>query len=180
MKLEFTTDRLILRSLEETDLEDFLEYRSDPEIARYQSFEPFNREEAAAYIACMKDRQFGGLDQWVQLAIVLKSNSKLIGDCGVGLSEQDGLTAEIGCSISRAYQGNGYAAEALSAVMKFLFETAEVSRVIAVTDVLNGPSIKMIEALGFKDEDRVTKDVIFKGSPGKEFHYVFAKERWGA
>ena len=47
--MEFTkleTPRLILRRLQEDDLEDFLDYRSHPEVAKYQYWEPFTSDQA--------------------------------------------------------------------------------------------------------------------------------------
>jgi len=38
--IEIATERLILRAFQADDLEAFVAYRSDPEVARYQSWDP--------------------------------------------------------------------------------------------------------------------------------------------
>ena len=48
MKIE--SERFILRTLRETDLEDFLTYRADENVARYQYWEPYTSGQAVEYI----------------------------------------------------------------------------------------------------------------------------------
>ena len=58
MKIE--SERFILRTLRETDLEDFLTYRADENVARYQYWEPYTSGQAVEYINKHKDSEPGG------------------------------------------------------------------------------------------------------------------------
>lgn len=106
------TSRLILRAFDETDIDVFLTYRSDPDVARYQGWEaPFSREQAASFIQSMQERVPGTPGEWFQVAITLKDSSDLIGDCAFKILGGDPRQAEIGMTLDRKYQGFGYATE---------------------------------------------------------------------
>lgn len=50
------TPRLILRPFQDSDLEPFVAYRSDPEVARYQGWEaPYSVESAMEFIYAFRD-----------------------------------------------------------------------------------------------------------------------------
>ena len=89
-------------------------------------------------------------DQWDWYAIwmIELKNGTHIGElCFKGLSA-DGI-AEIGYGISDEYQNNGYATEAVSAVLEWAFSHPEVTAVEAETDPDNTASIKVLEKCGF-------------------------------
>ncbi len=75
MNLE--TERLILRNLRESDLADFLEYRSDPEVCEFQSYEPFSEAQAERYIKNLENGEFGEAGKWIQLGIELKDRKQI-------------------------------------------------------------------------------------------------------
>ncbi len=50
MPFPLETDRLILRQFRDTDLDEFLAYRSDPRVARYQGWDvPYEREKGLTF-----------------------------------------------------------------------------------------------------------------------------------
>ncbi len=55
---------------------------------------------------------------------------------------------EIEWNISKKYQGMGFATEAAKAVIDYGFKTLNLSKIIAVTDINNIPSMKIMEGLG--------------------------------
>jgi len=79
---QLETPRLILRPFQESDLEAFAAYRSDPQVARFQSWQaPYTLEQAAAFIRDMQTIQPGTPGEWYQLALERNSTPGLIGDC---------------------------------------------------------------------------------------------------
>ncbi|MHA1992155.1 MAG: GNAT family N-acetyltransferase, partial [Candidatus Hodarchaeales archaeon] len=78
------TERLILRRLMKRDFSSFVEYRTDPEIMKYQSWESnFTPEWFEEFIHEQKLISLGTINKWVQVGIERKSDSKLIGDCAL-------------------------------------------------------------------------------------------------
>ena len=89
-------------------------------------------------------------DQWEWYAvwmIELKDGTHIGELCFKGLSA-DG-TAEIGYGISEEYQNNGYATEAVKAVLGWAFAHPEVAAVEAETDPDNTASKRVLEKCGF-------------------------------
>ena len=89
-------------------------------------------------------------DQWEWYAIwmiELKDGTHVGELCFKGLSA-DGI-AEIGYGISEEYQSNGYATEAVKAILEWAFSHPEVVTVEAETDPDNTASIRVLEKCGF-------------------------------
>src|SRR3954454_21398277 len=104
------TERLVLRRFSSADAEAFAAYRSDPEVARYQSWDaPVPLAEAEETVA-----KFASGDPaapgWFQYAVDL--DGVLIGDLGLKLHENL-MQAELGFTLAQRYQGKGYASEAV-------------------------------------------------------------------
>ena len=172
------TPRLLLRHFADADLIPFMAYRNDPEVARYQGWEGISEPEAHAFIQEQKTMQPGMPGQWFQIAIELKETRMLIGDCGLKISGPDNRQAEIGYTLSRAYQGKGIASEAVSCLLDYLFTTLELHRVIAITDCENAASVALLERLGLRREGHFIQNIWFKGKWGDEYLYAILKHEW--
>ena len=103
--------RLTLRRFQEKDLAAFVAYRSDSEVARFQSWSSMNDDEARDFIRQQQRAQFGVPGEWFQIAIAQRETDALIGDIGVCLKADDPACAEIGFTLSRENQGKGFASE---------------------------------------------------------------------
>ena len=57
MNISLQTDRLLIRSITESDLADFLEYRSDPSVCEFQGFTPMTKARARRFIKGIKDTE---------------------------------------------------------------------------------------------------------------------------
>jgi RimJ/RimL family protein N-acetyltransferase len=150
MNLE--TNRLIIRNLRESDLEDFFAYRSDPRVCEFQGYEPMTRENAAGFIGKVKDAEFGKPGEWIQLGVELKSENKIIGDIGLRPEQNEPRIVEFGVSFSTRYQGKGYAREALTKIFDFLFNEAAIHRITGIVDAENPSVIRLLENLNFRRE----------------------------
>jgi ribosomal-protein-alanine N-acetyltransferase len=128
--LNITTERLFIRNLKLADLNDFHLYRSNPEVTKYQGFDVMTIEQAHQFIQKQKDKEFGRPGEWVQYGIENKSTRKIVGDCAVKLSQDDIRIAEAGITISHIDQKKGYAKEALSGILSFLFDTQNIHRIV--------------------------------------------------
>ena len=172
------TTRLRLRHFTDTDLQAFMSYRNDPEVARYQSWGGISEPEANAFIQEQKKVQPGVPGQGFQIAIELKETNVLIGDCYFTINELDHRQAEIGFTLSREYQGYGFATEAVSYFLNYAFLTFDLHRIIAITDCENAASVALLERLGMRREGHFLQNVWFKGKWGDEYLYAVLKEEW--
>ena len=99
------TTRLRLRHLTNSDLPAFMAYRNDPTVAKYQSWEGISEAEACAFLQEQMEVQPGVPGQGFQIATELKETGALIGDCYFIINEHNDRQAEIGYTLSGAYQG---------------------------------------------------------------------------
>jgi RimJ/RimL family protein N-acetyltransferase len=145
------TSRLRLRRFRPADAVPLAAYRSDPAIARYQSWTPPVPVSAATSLV----RQYaaGSPDRpgWFQYALEVKADGALAGDVGVNLHENL-LQADLGFTLALAHQGQGYATEAVRAVLADLFGRRGLHRVSAECDARNHRSAQLLERLGFQRE----------------------------
>ena len=90
MSYPLLTDRLSIQPLTLADLETFVAYRQDPEIARYQSWEPsYSKAQATELIESQAGVLLPGKDQWLQLAIHSRISGELVGDLAIHSIEDD-------------------------------------------------------------------------------------------
>lgn len=170
------SDRLLLRRFTAADLLPFLAYLNDPEVARYQSWESYTREEAAKVIDEQANIEPGEPGKWFTFAVELKAEGLLIGH--VALKMLDQLQAEIGFTFARTHQGKGLAFEATCLVLDYLFTALSLHRVTAIADCENERSVALLKRLGMRQEGHFTQNIWFKGKWGDEYLYAVLREEW--
>jgi RimJ/RimL family protein N-acetyltransferase len=152
MSGDLITKRLVLRALQADDAETMFAYRSDPEIMRYQGWDAESLADVRDFIADNQRDEPYAPGTWRQFAIALRSDGAMIGDCGVHVPEDKPEQAEFGITLAHAFQGHGYAGEALRALLRVVFDTLGKHRVFASVDPRNLPSIALFERAGFRKE----------------------------
>ena len=170
--------RLILRHFHDRDLAPFLEYRNDPEVARYQGWESISAPRAQVFIEEQKNLEPGIPGRGFQFAVELKETGLLIGDCMLSVTVQDARQAELGVTFSRAYQGQGLATEAVTTLLDYAFINLDLHRVIAVVDAENTPSAELMQRVGLRQEGHFLKNTWFKGHWADEFLYAVLQAEW--
>lgn len=172
------TDRLILRPLKMTDVNLVHLYRSDPEVVRYQSFEPFTREMSETFVKEQAGLIFHKAGQWVQIGFELKESGQLVGDCAVKKLEHEPQIVEIGYTIAREHQRKGFAKEGLTGLLSFLFLEKDIHKVQALVDVRNEASIKFLEKLGFAKEAHFRQNYWEDGEWWDEVQYALLQSEF--
>jgi len=173
------TSRLLLRPFQETDLAAFAAYRSDPDVARYQSWaSPYTLDQAMEFLREMELVQAGAPGTWYQLAVERHGQPGLIGDCAFQVFADDECQAQIGFTFSPAYQKQGYATEAVTGLLDYLFGERRLHRVTATCDIENNASIRLLERLGMRREAEFIENIWFKGVWGSEYVYALLYKEW--
>ena len=176
---EIASERLRLRRFEVQDLEAFVAYRRDPEVARYQSWaDTYSMADAESFLSSQRELVFGQPGEWLQLAIVDRGTEAVYGDCAVRVVTDQPATAEVGITLAQASQGKGIATEALTAVVRELFERRRVHRVFAQADDRNVPVRRLFERLGFRCEARLVDADWFKGEWSTLRLYALLDREW--
>jgi RimJ/RimL family protein N-acetyltransferase len=153
------TSRLSLAPLVEGDAPRLFEYRSDPAVRRFQSFEPRSVSDASRFMAACTGRD----DAWHQLGIRLSPTGELIGDLGFRFPLEQPQQAEIGVTVAPEHQGHGIGSEAVAALLTHLFGALSTHRVFASVDPRNGASMAMLQRVGMRPEAHFRQSLWFKG-----------------
>lgn len=145
------TERLILRDFEDRDAEPFFEFLSDRDCCYFDGgYEPESSRKSKFYRKCMK---LFRLQRRERFMIELKAEQRCIGT--IHLMEADNrqvYALEIGYGICPAYQGRGYATEAVRAAVDHCFEELGVEMLTAKTIPQNLASLRLLARLGFQKE----------------------------
>jgi RimJ/RimL family protein N-acetyltransferase len=173
------TERLRLRLQAATDVDDIYAWKSDPDVARYQLYEPLSREDVIRRVAeaAVRSRLETSGD-WIELAIELTAERRVIGSIYFTLAQDSG--AEIGWALTAAYHGRGYAAEAATAVLELAFGRLGLHRVYAELDPRNAASIRLCSRLGMRHEAEFLENMWFKGEWADTGVYAVLAREWAA
>lgn len=156
LPLPLTTARLTLRLMEAGDAPALAAYRNDPAVAVLQGWDlPFTLADADEFVAATAALGWPVLGDWQQVAI--EHDGAMVGDIGVHRTAE-GDVATIGYTLARAAQGQGYATEAVGAMIALL-EAEGVRRVDAATDPDNVASSRLLLRLGFELVGRGSSEV---------------------
>jgi len=148
------TRRLIIRNAQPGDAKELHSIRSSEFVMRYNCMKPVSLEEFRAEL-----ERNAGDDGCLHIA--LRESGVVIGMIGVN---EDDLRYQVDAVMIDYYLGQqyarrGYMAEALTAVMKHLFETRPVELISARVCGENEASEALLLKLGFSHEGTLRKGV---------------------
>jgi ribosomal-protein-alanine N-acetyltransferase len=143
------TDRLILRTFEMEDLDDFAALEADPVVMRFYASGARSRAAAERGIAWFAELQAKhGYSLW---AVVRKPDEAFIGCCGLlPQTIDDTPEVEIAYKLALAHWGQGYATEAARAIRDWSFANLAVDRLISIIDAENVASIRVADKNGMR------------------------------
>jgi len=148
MKEILETSRLILRAWTLEDAPKLFEICSDAKVMKYLGTgKPYETVEQADDFLhwAVKYQEENGFCRW---AVLKKETKEIVGSCG--FARPHGTEEiELGYLLARKFWGKGLATEAAAACLKYGFEELKFKEVIAMTDLENVASQKVLEKIGF-------------------------------
>ncbi|MBW2451838.1 MAG: GNAT family N-acetyltransferase [Deltaproteobacteria bacterium] len=182
MKLPIETERLLLRKYEDRDLQDILDYSSDPDYWLSRTLDwPVTEEGVKTYWEAQREIDPGTDPEWFCLAVELKSKRKVIGQVGIGVvGTGDERQGTIGWLLGTEFQGQGLATEAAGALMTAAFKELRLHRITAQTGRDNVRSWYLMERLGMRREAHFVKSHMIRGRWRDEFVYAVLADEWQA
>ncbi|MEO1044869.1 MAG: GNAT family N-acetyltransferase [Pseudomonadota bacterium] len=146
---QIVLDRLILRFLRPDDAESLHVALSDAAVMRYWSTGPHDTlAQTRSYIA-------GNMPDGEYPALGIAERAKGPDAPAIGWvslwEKRDGI-GEIGYILRPDCRGKGYAREAVATVIDYGFASQGYRKIAADIDPDNRPSLRLLEALGFKQE----------------------------
>ena len=147
------TDRLLLREIHKTDVNDIFEcWMQDEDVSRYMCWKASNDIAEAEDFVQYELEQIEN-EKWNRWIIVLKETGEIIGTCLLFFNEDDDESHwDISYNLGKKYWGKGYITEAMKAVMKYGEAELGMKECITTYAKVNINSAKVLHKLGFKDE----------------------------
>ena len=142
------TQRLILRKLNLNDTAFIIELVNSPGWLQYIGYRNIHTTEDA--IRYLEDGPLKSYEQngFGLLLIQLKTTKAPIGMCG--LLKRDALPLpDLGYALLPAYEGKGYITEATSAYLAYVEQQLQIEKLMAITNLDNAKSIRVLEKLNF-------------------------------
>lgn len=148
------TARCLVRETTLDDVEDFYHIYSHPSITKYMEDLYPDIEQEKQYVReyIEKVYTFFGFGVWT---VVEKETGTVIGRAGI--SYKEGFEEpELGFIIGVPWQRKGYAREVCRAILAYASTALEFTKVQALVETGNLPSLKLCEQLGFHCDCEVT------------------------
>ncbi len=146
------TQRLTLRRAHTDDAQAMYQnWASDPEVTKYLTW-PVHENVAVTRMILESWIAEYAKPNYYQWMIVPRNLGQPIGTISVVHSRDKIASAEIGYCIGKPWWHRGYTAEALQAVMDYLFDQVGINRIEACHDVSNPNSGKVMKKCGMRLE----------------------------
>jgi len=147
--IKIITKRLELELITKSHIDSVYRIYSSPEVCKFFDIDPFtSKEQAKNHVQRWIDFHKRGTQ--IRYAMVREDN--VIGTCGLYLINNRHQRACLGYDLLPDHWGNGYAREAVSAMLKETQKIFSLHRIQAEVLPGNTSSIKILEGLGFHYE----------------------------
>jgi ribosomal-protein-alanine N-acetyltransferase len=167
------TERLVLREMDLSDIEDVYQIYAEPEVTRYYDLDTFTNLEQAEALITRQQARFQK-KEGIRWGITFKDENVVVGTIGMMIVAHLRLGG-IGYDLGRPYWRRGIMSEALQVVIGFGFEQARVERIQALVMPGNEASGKLLEKLGFVDKGILREHAFFKGEFQDLHNFILEK-----
>jgi ribosomal-protein-alanine N-acetyltransferase len=172
------TERLFLRNLEVNDWQAVNEYASDPEVVRYMDWGPNTEKETKEFIQRAMSTQEEKSRRMYTLAIVVEKEDRLIGSCGINVSNAENREGWLGYCLNRNFWGRGYGTEVARGLVNLGFTKLALHRIFATCDPRNTASAHVLEKSGMKREGCLREHKWSKGKWRDSCLYAILEHEW--
>ncbi len=143
------TARLRLRRFERGDLMAVYGWASDPEVSRYAFWETHESPvDTQGFLElCFREYEAKGIGPW---AVERRDTGELIGNCSFGRIVPEERRLELAYFFARSQWGQGFAAEAVGALIEFGFRQLKARRIEARCVPANRASERVMQKAGLR------------------------------
>ncbi|MFV7236624.1 MULTISPECIES: GNAT family N-acetyltransferase [Flavobacterium] len=156
------TERLLLRRVDENDVNEIFALRSNQETMKYIPRPLVKTTEDALEHIAMIDTKIEN-NEGINWGITLKDNPKLIGLIGHYRIKPEHFRAEIGYMLLPEFNGKGIISEAVKEAVNYGFKVMKLHSIEAIIAPENHGSEKVLEKNGFVKEAHLKENEFFEG-----------------
>ncbi|MGN7309571.1 GNAT family N-acetyltransferase [Alkalicoccobacillus gibsonii] len=165
------TERLTIRTFQESDWKDLFAYTKDAHVMHFIPEEPLSEDQAKEFVNkhSSKDASY--------VAVVLNRTGTLIGHLSFAPCFGD-FTYEIGWIFNPSYYNQGFATEAALSLVTHAFKYMNVHRIIATCQPENPASYHVMEKIGMRREGHFKKCIPHQNDWWDEYYYAILREEF--
>ena len=143
---EIRTERLLIKTPEIDDKFELTQLINDKDVIKWLSEIPFpyTLSHAEEFIERSRERVL----KQESYNFMIFQDKKMIG--GIGLSEFNNKSCQVGYWLGKQYWGNGFATEALKSILDFGFDQLNLEKIYAAYKIGNEGSIRVLAKCGFE------------------------------
>jgi len=144
------TDRLILRTFEERDIDAMVLIDQDPKVREFLGGTADREKTAVGIRKIIQHQKDHGFSLY---AVELKTTAEMIGWCGLMIPAFEAHftpAVEIGWRLASTHWNQGYATEAAKAVLQYAFLNLKLKEVVSFTVIDNIRSRRVMEKIGLQ------------------------------
>lgn len=156
-----TTNRLLLRQFDESDIGNVFKGLSNPDVIKYYGVSYNSLEATKAQMQFFSALEKNNTGIW--WAICSPDNSIFYGASGLNSLDKDHKKAEIGFWLMPDYWGQGIIAEAVPFICRHGFNVLNLHRIEAIIETENSNSRNVMSKLGFTYEGTMRECEIKNG-----------------
>jgi ribosomal-protein-alanine N-acetyltransferase len=156
------TDRLLLRQINNDDVNEIFILRSDERVMRYIDKAPAQSLDDA-YEFITRITELENSKDAVTWGIALKDEPRLIGTICLWHIQKEHYRAEVGYNLLPDYWGKGIMHEAIKEVIDYGFNVMKLHSIEANVNPSNAASIKLLKRNKFKREAYYKENFYFNG-----------------
>jgi [ribosomal protein S5]-alanine N-acetyltransferase len=152
MTISLETDRLLLRDVKPSDLDEYVDHMTPEYYWRDIAIEPLTPVIVAQLLKVFIASQSKDPRRDYLFAVVHKHSEEFIGSCGVLIRSFAASQAEIFYAVAARHAGNGFATEIGRALLRFSFDGLKLHRVSAQCSPENTASRRIMIKIGMREE----------------------------
>lgn len=173
-----TSERLVLREIEDKDWVDVHKYASQEIVCKYQPWGPNSEKESKAFVnQIIVDAKKESRSQFT-FAIIIKENGKMIGAGEMYIRDSSNKVGEIGYVVNPDYWGMGFATEVAKLLIEFGFRELNLHRIYATCDPRNIGSLRVLEKVRMIKEGRIRENLLLKDGWRDSYIYSVLEQEW--
>jgi RimJ/RimL family protein N-acetyltransferase len=177
--LPITTERIELRPFRASDLDAVVSYFELAEVQRYLDRKVRDLAECKQALATMCTQiAFNRPGDTLALAIVRRSDDKLVGQVSLRWHDATASQAEIRFVINPVFRHQGYGSEAARAAIDLGFGHFNFHRVFGRCDARSAAPARLMKSLGMRLEAHYREHALFEGEWDEELHFAVLNREW--
>jgi 3-dehydroquinate dehydratase/shikimate dehydrogenase len=171
-----TTERLILRPWQESDLAPFAKLNADHEVMEFFPKTLSGKESDELVQKFTQHIETYGWGLWAVEVLDCRDFIGTIGIKHINFEANFTPAVEVGWRLAKEQWGKGYATEGALASLQYGFEVLHLEKIVAITTVSNLRSQRVMKKIGMQQVSDFDHPMLPEGHPMRR-HVLYAKSK---